>query len=319
MALTAGNWNYKDDNYSDVFILQNLNQFWQPEEISLSADALSWEKLTQDERDTYSKVLAGLTLLDTIQGDVGMQKIADAMESHQKKAVMAFMGGMETAVHARSYSNIFLTLESSQRINELFEWVSDNKHLQLKGQMIKQYYDNIKDDYSLAQAMVASVALESFLFYSGFFYPLYMGGQGKLRGSAEIISLIIRDELIHGTFIGLNYQEIVDRLPQHKQDSLKLFTEQLFTDLLRNEVSYTRYLYDQVDLTMEVVDFVKYNANKGLNNLGYEGIFEHDTVNPIVLNGLNVGKQTHDFFSVKGDSYKKAKVVKMEDSDFIFE
>ena len=192
MALTAGNWNYKDDNYSDVFILQNLNQFWQPEEISLSSDALSWEKLTQDERDTYSKVLAGLTLLDTIQGDVGMQKISDAMESHQKKAVMSFMGGMETAVHARSYSNIFLTLESSQRINELFEWVSDNKHLQLKGQMIKQYYDNIKDDYSLAQAMVASVALESFLFYSGFFYPLYMGGQGKLRGSAEIISLIIR-------------------------------------------------------------------------------------------------------------------------------
>ena len=197
MALTAGNWNYKDDNYSDVFILQNLNQFWQPEEISLSSDALSWEKLTQDERDTYSKVLAGLTLLDTIQGDVGMQKISDAMESHQKKAVMSFMGGMETAVHARSYSNIFLTLESSQRINELFEWVSDNKHLQLKGQMIKQYYDNIKDDYSLAQAMVASVALESFLFYSGFFYPLYMGGQGKLRGSAEIISLIIRDELIN--------------------------------------------------------------------------------------------------------------------------
>lgn len=319
MALTAGNWNYKDDNYSDVFILQNLNQFWQPEEISLSSDALSWEKLTQDERDTYSKVLAGLTLLDTIQGDVGMQKISDAMESHQKKAVMSFMGGMETAVHARSYSNIFLTLESSQRINELFEWVSDNKHLQLKGQMIKQYYDNIRDDYSLAQAMVASVALESFLFYSGFFYPLYMGGQGKLRGSAEVIGLIIRDELIHGTYIGLNYQEIVDKLPQEKQDSLKLFTEQLFTDLLRNEVGYTRYLYDQVDLTMEVVDFVKYNANKGLNNLGYEGIFEHDKVNPIVLNGLNVGKQTHDFFSVKGDSYKKAKVVKIEDSDFIFE
>lgn len=319
MALTAGNWNQKDDNYSDVFILQNLNQFWQPEEVSLTSDVSSWNKLSQNERDTYSKVLAGLTLLDTIQGDVGMNKIADAMESHQKKAVMSFMGGMENAVHARSYSNIFLTLESSQRINELFEWVSDNKHLQLKGQLIKQYYDNIKDDYSLAQAMVASVALESFLFYSGFFYPLYMAGQGKLRGAGEIIALIIRDELIHGTYIGLNYQEIVDKLPQDKQDSLKLFTEQLFTDLLRNEVSYTRYLYDQVDLTMEVVDFVKYNANKGLNNLGYEGIFEHDTVNPIVLNGLNVGKQTHDFFSVKGDSYKKAKVVKMEDSDFIFE
>ena len=64
---------------------------------------------------------------------------------------------------------------------------------------------------------------------------------------------------------------------------------------------------------------MKYNANKGLNNLGYEGIFEHDDVNPIVLNGLNTGRKTHDFFSVKGDSYKKATVVTMQDEDFIFE
>ncbi|WNM54242.1 ribonucleotide reductase class Ia beta subunit [Staphylococcus phage S-CoN_Ph17] len=52
-----------------------------------------------------------------------MPDIARHVNSHQKKAVFTFMGGMETAVHARSYSNIFLTLESSKRINELFEWV----------------------------------------------------------------------------------------------------------------------------------------------------------------------------------------------------
>ena len=42
---------------------------------------------------------------------------------------------------------------------------------------------------SLWKAMFASVMLESFLFYSGFFYPLYLGGQGILRNSAEVISL----------------------------------------------------------------------------------------------------------------------------------
>lgn len=319
MALTAGNWNQKDDNYTEMFLLQNLNQFWQPEEVALAGDVLSWGKLSEDEKDTYSKVLAGLTFLDTLQGDVGMQKIAEHIESHQKKALMSFMGGMENAIHARSYSSIFLTLESSQRINQIFEWVSENKYLQNKGEMIKKYYDNITDDYSLAQAMVASVALETFLFYSGFFYPLYMAGQGKLRGSGEIIALIIRDELLHGTFIGLNFQEIVEKLPNSQKESIKVFADELFNDLLKNEIAYTRYLYDKVDLTMEVVDFIKYNANKAMNNLGYEGIYEHDDINPIVLNGLNVGKQTHDFFSVKGDSYKKAKVVAIQDDDFIFD
>ncbi|QDF14376.1 ribonucleotide reductase of class Ib (aerobic) beta subunit [Staphylococcus phage PMBT8] len=318
MVLTAGNWNRKDDNYSEMFILQNLKQFWLPEEISLSNDVLSWNTLTNDERDTYSKVLAGLTLLDTLQGDIGMSKIAEHVESHQKKAVFSFMGGMENAVHARSYSNIFLTLETSQRINELFDWVKENEFLQRKGTIINKYYKNIVDDYSLAQAMAASVALETFLFYSGFYYPLYMAGQGKLVGSGEIINLIIRDESIHGVYTGLNYQEIVNKLPSQQQEELKQFTIELFDELMDNEIGYTRFLYDQVDLAIDVIDFVKYNANKALNNLGYDAMYEHDDPNPIVLNGLNVGRKTHDFFSVKGDSYKKATVIPIQDDDFNF-
>lgn len=319
MVLTAGNWNRKDDDYSEMFILQNLKQFWLPEEISLSNDTLTWKKLTQDERDTYSKVLAGLTLLDSLQGDVGMPDIARHVSSHQKKAVFTFMGGMETAVHARSYSNIFLTLEPSKRINELFEWVKENPYLQKKGAIIKKYYDEIVDNYTLAKAMSASVALETFLFYSGFYYPLYMAGQGKLVGSGEIINLIIRDESIHGVYTGLNYQELLKRLTQEQVEGLEKFTLNLFDELLENEIGYTRYLYDQVDLSIDVIDFVKYNANKALNNLGYEVRYEHDNPNPIVLNGLNVGKKTHDFFSVKGDSYKKAVVVAIKDEDFYFD
>ena len=319
MVLTAGNWNRKDDDYSEMFILQNLKQFWLPEEISLSNDTLTWKKLTQDERDTYSKVLAGLTLLDSLQGDVGMPDIARHVSSHQKKAVFSFMGGMETAVHARSYSNIFLTLEPSKRINELFEWVKENPYLQKKGTIIKKYYDDIVDNYTLAKAMSASVALETFLFYSGFYYPLYMAGQGKLVGSGEIINLIIRDESIHGVYTGLNYQELLKGLTKEQVEGLEKFTLDLFDELLENEIGYTRYLYDQVDLSIDVIDFVKYNANKALNNLGYEARYEHDNPNPIVLNGLNVGKKTHDFFSVKGDSYKKAVVVAIKDDDFYFD
>lgn len=317
-VLTAGNWNEKDDEYSEMFILQNLQQFWLPEEISLSNDVKVWKNLTEKERDTYSKVLAGLTLLDTIQGDVGMNKIAEHIDSHQKKAVMTFMGGMENAVHARSYSNIFLTLETSEKINLLFKWVEENPHLQKKAMIIKYFYDNITDDISLAKAMVSSVALESFLFYSGFFYPLYMAGQGKLVGAGEIINLILRDESIHGVYIGLNYQEITQKLTQEEQNKLEKFTKDLFIELLDNEISYTRELYDDIDLTIDVIDFVKYNANKALNNLGYDGIFEHENVNSIVLNGLKTDTKTHDFFSTKGNGYKKAKVVSIKNEDFYF-
>lgn len=318
-VLTAGNWNAPDDDFTEMFILQNLRQFWLSEEISISGDQLSWRNLSADEQDTYKKVLAGLTLLDTIQGDVGMNKIAEHVPSHQQKATLSFMGGMENAVHARSYSNIFLTLANGEEIDYLFEWIKDNPHLQRKASTIDRYYREAGGyDLSLYKAMVASVALESFLFYSGFYYPLYMAGQGKLIASGEIINLIIRDESIHGVYVGLLAQTLIDDYPEDIQVEMGRFTNDLFDELIYNEIEYTRELYDELGLSNDVINFVKYNANKALNNLGHDARYEHGEVNPIVLNGLDTKSKSHDFFSTKGNSYKKALVEPIRDEDFIF-
>lgn len=119
-------------------------------------------------------------------------------------------------------------------------------------------------------------------------------------------------------YTGLNYQELLKDLTDEQVKGLEDFTMNLFDELLENEIGYTRFLYDQVDLAIDVIDFIKYNANKALNNLGYDSRYDHDDPNPIVLNGLNVGRKTHDFFSVKGDSYKKATVIPIQDNDFNF-
>lgn len=317
--LTAANWNAKDDNYSEMFALQNLRQFWLPEEISLTGDQLTWKQLDPTEKEAYKKVLAGLTLLDTLQGDVGMAKIAEHIPSHQQKAVLTFMGGMENLVHARSYSNIFLTLASSAEIDALFEWVEDNPYLQRKALIIKRYYDNV-DGYnmSLYRAMVASVALESFLFYSGFYYPLYMAGQGKLINSGEVINLIIRDESIHGVYVGLLAQELLRNLGVESSE-VQSFVHELFDELLENEIEYTRDVYAGLDVEQDVIEFVKYNANKALNNLGFDGKYEVSEVNPIIINGLDTKSKSHDFFSTKGNSYKKALVEPIRTDDFYFD
>lgn len=317
--LTAGNWNAPDDDFTEMFILQNLRQFWLPEEISLSGDLLTWRGLSEKEKDTYKKVLAGLTLLDTVQGDIGMNKISEYVTSHQQKATLTFMGGMENAVHARSYSNIFLTLASGEEIDYLFEWVKESPYLQRKASIIAKYYSKASGyDLSLYKAMVASVALESFLFYSGFYYPLYMAGQGKLINSGEIINLIIRDESIHGVYVGLLAQQLLEEYGPDTYDEMAEFTHNLFDELLENEIEYTRELYDELGLSADVINFVKYNANKALNTLGYEERYEVGEVSPIVINGLDTKSKSHDFFSTKGNSYKKALVEPIRDEDFYF-
>ncbi|AGK86985.1 ribonucleotide reductase class Ia beta subunit [Bacillus phage SIOphi] len=317
---TAANWSKPDDNFTQMFYEQNVKQFWLPEEIALNGDLLTWKNLGDKEQRAYMRNLAGLTLLDTEQGNTGMPNIAEHVEGHQRKAVLNFMAMMENAVHAKSYSNIFLTLAPTEQINEVFEWVKENKYLQKKADTIVSIYKDIKkgDDISLYKAMVASVFLESFLFYSGFYYPLYFYGQGKLMQSGEIINLIIRDEAIHGVYVGLLAQEIYNKQSEGEKHRLEMFAISLLEKLYKNEIEYTEDVYAEVGLAHDVKKFVRYNANKALMNLGFDTYFDEEEVNPIVLNGLSTKTKSHDFFSMKGVGYKKATVEPLKNEDFYF-
>lgn len=92
-------------------------------------------------------------------------------------------------------------------------------------------------------------------------------------------------------------------------------------ELYENEISYTEDLYDAVGLTEDVKAFLHYNANKALNNLGFEAMFPPDIseVNPAILSSLSPGsEENHDFFSGSGSSYVMGKVTHTEDSDWDF-
>jgi ribonucleoside-diphosphate reductase beta chain len=297
---------------------QNKRQIWFPEEIPVSKDVKSWKLLSEIFQTTYKKSTSGLTLLDTLQGNVGMPSILDHVDGLQRKALLSFMSMMEN-IHAQSYSRIFTTFLEKGEIDELFDWVEENKHLQYKANRIAHFYENIKTPRDLYMAMVASVFLESFLFYSGFFFPLWLAGQGKMVSSGEIFNLIIRDEAIHGVYVGLLAQELLESFSTDEQMELKLEVHTLLNDLMRNEFAYTEELYTEAGLTHEVKQFLMYNANKALINLGYDEVFEHDEVNAIVMNGLNVNTRTHDFFSVKGNGYQKNAIEHLTDDDFKFD
>ena len=317
--MKAVNWNRPDDDFTAMFWNQNIMQFWTDEEIPLSDDKMSWVALKPEERDTYMKVLGGLTLLDTIQGGVGMPKILEHVDGLQRKAVLAFMGMMEQ-IHAKSYSSIFTTLANSEEIDQLFKWVEDQPHLQKKAKLISGYYTSIVSPRDLYMAMAASVLLESYLFYSGFFYPLYLAGQGKMTSSGEIIDLIIRDESIHGVYVGVLAQEVFAKLTAEEQEACTRELYDLLEQLQANEESYTETIYTAIGLAADVKSFVRYNANKALMNLGLEPKFEEEEVNPIVLNGLSTKTKQHDFFSKKGNGYvRTTNVEPLRDEDFVFE
>ncbi|MGE4662949.1 ribonucleotide-diphosphate reductase subunit beta, partial [Bifidobacterium breve] len=80
--------------------------------------------------------------------------------------------------------------------------------------------------------------------------------------SGEIINLIIRDEAIHGVYVGLLAQEIYNKQSEEEKHRLEMFALSLLEKLYKNEIEYTEDVYAEVGLAHDVKKFVRYNANK---------------------------------------------------------
>jgi ribonucleoside-diphosphate reductase beta chain len=310
------NWNAVEDPVDlDVWNRLTAN-FWLPEKVPLSNDIQSWASLKEHERTLTMRVFTGLTLLDTIQGTVGsMSIIPDARTPHEE-AVITNIAFMES-VHAKSYSSVFSTLCSTDDIEEAFRWSEENEYLQKKAEIVLGYY---RGDDPLKRK-IASTLLESFLFYSGFYLPMHWSSRAKLTNTADLIRLIIRDEAVHGYYIGYKYQLALAEQPQKRQEELKEYTYDLLMELYNNECKYSADLYDEIGLTEDVKKFLQYNANKALMNLGYDALFPKETaeVNPAILSALAPdANENHDFFSGSGSSYVIGKQESTTDDDWDF-
>ena len=314
--VSAINWNRLEDE-KDLEVWDRLTgNFWPPEKVPVSNDIPSWQKMSDDEHTLTMHVFTGLTLLDTIQGTVGaVSLIPDALTPHEE-AVYTNIAFMES-VHAKSYSSIFSTLCSTKEIDTAFDWSERNEFLQKKAEIVLDYYEG----NSPLKRKVASTLLESFLFYSGFYLPMYFSAHAKLTNTADVIRLIIRDEAVHGYYIGYKYQRGLERVSDAKREEMREYTYNLLNELYDNEVEYTESLYERVGLTDDVEKFLRYNGNKALMNLGYPALFPAEAcdVNPAILAALSPNAdENHDFFSGSGSSYVMGKAEETDDEDWDF-
>ncbi|MQS53004.1 class 1b ribonucleoside-diphosphate reductase subunit beta [Companilactobacillus mishanensis] len=310
----AINWNKIEDQVDKATWEKLTSQFWLDTRIPLSNDIDDWRTLSDTEHTLVGHVFGGLTLLDTLQSQDGIEEIRKDIRTQAETAVFNNIQFMES-VHAKSYSSIFSTLNTAEEIEEIFEWTDHNEFLQKKAEYINEIYKNGTG----LEKKVASVFLETFLFYSGFYTPLYYLGNNKLANVAEIIKLIIRDESVHGTYIGYKFQLGYNELSEEEQSKMQDWMYDLLYKLYDNEEKYTHTLYDDIGWTDEVLVFLRYNANKALMNLGQSPLFPDgnaEDVNPIVMNGVSTGTSNHDFFSQVGNGYLMGKVEAMKDNDY---
>lgn len=322
------NWDERNDPVTQDNWNINTKHFWLDKDVPFDKDPLVWgANMSELERETLVKALTGLTVLDTEQGAWGMPLIALHEEDAQVKANLSFMGTMEH-IHAKSYSKIFQSLISREDINYYMkDWAINQKNLQYKADRIVSVYRNLMSfTVSLEdrwKAKAVSVGLESGLFFSGFFFPLLLGGgwggkdeKSRMVNTNDIINLIIRDESVHGQYVGWLGWEDFQKFSEEKQQELVNWFKDFMMDLYYNELEYVKELYSEIGLVEEAETFVRFNFNQVFMNLNLDPIFKEEKINSIVLAGLSTETKTHDYFSRQTNSYFKANVTPITDATF---
>lgn len=312
MTVESVNWNNAPDIDREVWDRVTKN-FWLDTKVPISNDLPTWRnKLNDAERDATMKVFANLATLDTLQSELGAPTMMNLSETHFEAAIYANFTFME-AVHAKSYSSIFSTLSDTPSINEAFRWAAENEEVQRKADLVKREYlgaeqakAGFNGEESALFSMGASVLLESFLFYSGFYLPFKFSSNAKLTNTADIIRLILRDEGIHGYYIGQKFQERFAVLEESRKSAVLGYIHSLAFSLYQNELEFTQDIYDPLGWTEGAKRYIRYNANKAMQNLGFENLFSdaETDVEPAILSQMaSDANETHDFFSGSGSSY----------------
>lgn len=310
------NWHTIEDEFDEYVWDKATAQFWLDTRVPVSNDLLDWQTLSDVEKEVIKKAVGGLALLDTLQSEEGIYAIKKDARTQKERAVLSNFNFMES-IHAKTYGTILISLNSFKDIDDIYNWMNNDPRMQFKAEKINEVYQN----GAPLQIKVASVFLEGILYYSNFFTPLWYRGSNRLSNLAELIKLVIRDESVHGTYLGYKFRQSFVELSSESQREFTIWMYDFLDLLMENELAYTKELYGKINLEKDVITFVKYNANKALQNMGFDDYYENATandVNPIVMNGISIETANHDFFSQVGAGYLMGDTEAMADNDYTF-
>jgi ribonucleoside-diphosphate reductase beta chain len=288
-----------------------LANFWIPSEINMNADIKQWKTLSDDEKFAFKRIIGLLAFLDSIQTDFSA-RVADYLTDSSLVANMQVLSFQEV-VHNQSYSYVLSSLVSKTEQDEIYEYWKHDPILRERNDFIAEGYAQFTENptpETFAKAIVYDVVLEGLNFYSGFAFFYNLARNQKMLGTSTMINYINRDEQIHVGLFTRIFKELLAENPELDTPEMRQFVTETFRKAAELEITWGEYIignrFDGID-TQDLSDYVKFMANKRVNELGCERPFEGYRKNPIkwikAYEDANIGKS--DFFEQKSRQYAK--------------
>ncbi|AIA64490.1 ribonucleotide reductase of class Ia (aerobic) beta subunit [Listeria phage LMTA-57] len=305
------NWN--DIRYPSFYraYKELTTNYWLPDEVDMKSDAKQYNHLPEEEKYAFDSIIGLLATLDSPQTRF-IYNIAEYVSDASVHAITAIIAQQE-AIHNESYSYVLASITNLQEQNRVFEEARTHPTIIKRNAPIMESYDdfmNNKTPENMVKALVQSSILEGINFYSGFAYFYNLVRQNKMTGTGKIISFINRDELAHSKFISELIRAIVGENPELQTDELNDYVYASFRHAVELEQAWSSEVLQGIEGidVEEMLDYVKYRANKMLGMLGLQPMYQGHTENSmtwIKAYADNFTETKTDFFEMRNSSYKK--------------
>ena len=213
-----------DDNRYVMFPIQDksiwdmykksVDCFWRAEEIDLSKDKASWNKMSDEERYFVKMILAFFAASDGIVlENLGMRFMSEVQLS-EARAFYGFQIMMEN-IHSEVYSLLIDTyVEKQDEKNKLFHAIDNFPCIKKKADWAIKWINDKRS--SFATRLVAFACVEG-IFFSGAFCSIYwLKKRGLMPGLCFSNELISRDEALHTEFAVLLHNKLNRKMNKTK-------------------------------------------------------------------------------------------------------
>jgi ribonucleoside-diphosphate reductase beta chain len=295
-----------------------MGHFWIPEEISLGQDKLQFEtQLTDNERDTFDKIISFLVFLDSLQV-ANLPNINDFVTLSEVNLLLTIQGYQE-ALHSQSYGYILETI-ANERQQDIYAIATTDPYLVKRNQLIADYYQEFIDEQTkrgFVKVCMANYILEGLYFYAGFSFFYNLARNGKMTGVGTEIKYINRDELSHLALFQNMFRELRKEEPQLFTLGLEDELRQMMKNAVEHEIEWSRYaIGDKIQgLSTDLLGkYVKYISNQRLSRIGLAPLYPEIDQDPLpfVDQFTKFNQMKTDFFEEKVTNYVKGN-LKLDD------
>lgn len=316
--------NWDDVAYTWAFpkYKKMLSNFWTPFEINMTPDIKQFPELSNDEKDTFLKIIGLLALLDSIQTDYA-GKVADYLTDSSMNALMIILAQQEV-IHNHSYSYVLSSIVPKNVQDEVFEYWKTEPKLIARNEFVTNGYKEFAENptvENLLKSIIYDVILEGLFFYSGFSFFYNLARNQKMVATSTMINYINRDEQIHVDLFVKIFKEVLALHPELNTKELEEFSKQTFKTAAELEIEWGKEVvgnkFDGINMK-DLENYIKFYANVRHAQLGFT---KHDVfpdaprTNPLkwikAYEEVDLGKS--DFFEQKSRQYVK---VNQQDNGF---